>query len=416
MAVIRVSGPAATDVLTALAGDKLPTPRMASLRWLRSPVDGGLIDQGLVIWFPAPGSFTGETVVEFQIHGGPATVAALVSAVGTLPGCRAAGPGEFTRRAFENGKLDLTEVESLSDLISAETEAQRRLALRGVAGEARRLYEAWRERLVAILAQVEATIDFADEDIPEDLVPKALAQASALQAEMRAHLADNAVGERLREGFTVVILGAPNAGKSSLLNRLASRPAAIVTNQPGTTRDPIEVQLSLNGYPVTLIDTAGLRDSEDIIEREGIRRTRERAASADLKLLVLDGGSDSRLRAEMTGDFLLVVNKIDQCPAPPGILGVSALTGEGVPSLVEALTTRVRERLSVGGSLPVLRARHRESVESAAAALAQLAAARTPDLMAEDLRWAARAIGAVTGRVDVDDWLDVIFREFCIGK
>jgi len=415
VAVVRVSGPAAKDVLTALAG-AVPSPRRASLRWLRDPGDDGAIDQGLVLWFPAPGSFTGEDIAEFQIHGGPSTVAALVTAISRRDDCRAAEPGEFTRRAFLNGKLDLTEVEALADLISAETEAQRRLALRGVAGEARRLYEGWRARLVAIMAQVEATIDFADEDIPEDLIPRALDQVRALEGKMRDHLADGGVGERMRDGFTVAIIGAPNAGKSSLLNRLAAREAAIVTSQAGTTRDPIEVHLNLGGYPLTVIDTAGLRASDDPIEQEGVRRARDRANAADLKLLLLDGDAPAEVRAEMTGEFLLVANKVDQRAAPVGVMGISAVTGEGLPALVQELTRRVGDRLSVGVGLPVLRARHREAVESAILALQQSQRAPSPDLLAEDLRIAARAIGSVTGRVDVDDWLDLIFREFCIGK
>ena len=412
---MRLSGPVAADVLQALAG-ALPPPRMASLRWLRDPRDDRAIDQGLALWFPGPGSFTGEDVAEFQIHGGPATISALVEAISRQEGCRAAEPGEFTRRAFQNGKLDLTEVEALADLIAAETEAQRLLALRGVAGEARLLYEGWRARLVAIMAQVEATIDFADEDIPEDLIPRALAAAKALEKEMRAHLADGGVGERLRDGFTVAIIGAPNAGKSSLLNRLASRAAAIVTSEAGTTRDPIEVHLNLGGYPLTLIDTAGLRESDDPIEQEGVRRARERAASADLKLLLLDGAVPAEVAAEMTGAFLLVANKIDERPAQGGVLGVSAMTGEGVPALVTELTRRAAERLSVGASLPVLRARHREAVRRAILALERSVETGSTDLLAEDLRLAARAIGSITGRVDVDDWLDLIFREFCIGK
>ena len=389
------------------------------LRWLRQP-DGAAIDQGLILWFPGPGSFTGEDVAEFQIHGSPATVAALINAITVLPGCRAAAPGEFTRRAFQNGKLDLTEVEALADLIAAETEAQRRLALRGVAGEARRLYEGWRARLVAIMAQIEATIDFADEDIPDDLIATAQAAIRDLAEEMRLHLADNRVGERLRDGFTVVILGAPNVGKSSLLNRLAARDAAIVTSQPGTTRDPIEVHLSVGGYPITVIDTAGLRENPDPIEAEGIRRARERAGYADLKLLLLDATAISSTPPELAieGDdlSLTVANKTDLAPAPRGVIGVSATTGEGFEALTAELAGRAGKRLAIGASLPVLRARHREAVAVAVGCLDRSIIARGVDLMAEDLRLAARSIGAVTGRVDVDDWLDLIFREFCIGK
>jgi tRNA modification GTPase len=389
---------------------------------LQDPKDGRVIDQGLVLWFPAPSSFTGEDVVEFHIHGGLATVAALTAVLSEQPGCRAAQAGEFTRRAFQNRRLDLTEVEALADLIAAETEAQRVLALRGVAGEARRLYEAWRTRLIGIMALVEATIDFADEDIPDDLILRARREAEALRLEMQHHLIDDNVGERLREGFKIAILGAPNVGKSSLLNRLVARDAAIVTSLAGTTRDPIEVHLNLGGYPVTIIDTAGLRASEDVIEAEGIRRSRERAESADLKLIVIDKGDMAGLPVDVeglaTGAFLIVANKSDLegTSRLDQVLSVSAKTGEGMSELIAVLTSRARERLSVGASLPVMRARHREAIVIAMACLNRVDSAAGVDLVAEDLRLAARSIGSITGHVDVEDWLDVIFKEFCIGK
>jgi tRNA modification GTPase len=412
--------------MEALAGS-LPAPRQASLRWLHDPKDGRVIDQGVVLWFPAPGSFTGEDVVEFHIHGGLATVAALTAVLSEQPGCRAALPGEFTRRAFQNRRLDLTEVEALADLIAAETEAQRVLALRGVAGEARRLYEDWRTRLIEIMALVEATIDFSDEEIPDDLILRAKQQANLLRVAMQHHLGDDNVGERLREGFRIAILGAPNVGKSSLLNRLVARDAAIVTSVAGTTRDPIEVHLNLGGYPVTIIDTAGLRASEDPIEAEGIRRTRERAESADLRVIVIDQSDSSGLSVDVeslaTGAFLIVANKSDLNSASQfsqarsvSAVSVSAVTGEGMGELIALLTDRARENLSVGASLPVMRARHREAVVMAITSLSRVDSAEGADLIAEDLRLAARAIGSITGRVDVEDWLDVIFKEFCIGK
>lgn len=412
--------------MEALAGS-LPAPRQASLRWLHDPKDGRVIDQGVVLWFPAPGSFTGEDVVEFHIHGGLATVAALTAVLSEQPGCRAALPGEFTRRAFRNRRLDLTEVEALADLIAAETEAQRVLALRGVAGEARRLYEDWRTRLIEIMALVEATIDFSDEEIPDDLILRAKQQANLLRVAMQHHLGDDNVGERLREGFRIAILGAPNVGKSSLLNRLVARDAAIVTSVAGTTRDPIEVHLNLGGYPVTIIDTAGLRASEDPIEAEGIRRTRERAESADLRVIVIDQSDSSGLSVDVeslsTGAFLIVANKSDLNSASQfsqarsvSAVSVSAVTGEGMGELIALLTDRARENLSVGASLPVMRARHREAVVMAITSLSRVDSAEGADLIAEDLRLAARAIGSITGRVDVEDWLDVIFKEFCIGK
>ncbi len=419
VAVVRVSGPQAGVAVTALTGRPLPSPRQAALRRLRA-VDGRDIDQGLVLWFPGPASFTGEDVAEFQIHGGRAVVQALLAALGRLPGLAPAGPGAFTRRAFDNGRLDLTQVEGLADLVAAETEAQRIQALRQLDGALGRLVEDWRQALILCLAHLEAAIDFVEDDLPDDLIDGLRPRIEALAAVISAHLAQARAGERLREGLTVVILGAPNAGKSSLLNRLAGRDAAIVSSIAGTTRDPIEVHLDLDGLPIVLVDTAGLREAGDEIEAEGIRRAEARAARADLKLLLLDATAPethAALSGRFDSDTLLIINKADLGPATaPGALAISARTGDGVDALVAAMTEKARSRLTPGAAA-LTRERHAAALRDCLAALRRfLEAPVDPELAAEDLRLAARALGRITGRVDVEDVLDVIFSEFCIGK
>lgn len=432
IAVVRVSGPGAGAALDRLAGER-PEPRRAALRALCRPEDGVLLDRGLVLWFPGPASATGEDVAEFHIHGGPAVIAAILQALGTIPGLRPADPGEFTRRAFENGRLDLTEVEGLADLLAAETEAQRRQALRQFEGALGALYEGWRARLVPALAYAEAEIDFSDEDVPENLSAALRPGIAALAGDMEVHLRDSGRGERLREGVTVVILGAPNAGKSSMLNSLARRDVAIVSEEAGTTRDPIEVPLDLGGYPVVVVDTAGLRDRAGAVESEGIRRARARAASADLKLVLFDAASD--WDAESLGlidrDAIPVLTKIDLLPtghplrrdAP--ILGgrtaerISTLSGEGFPALLTRLGSEVETRSGLGEAPVLTRARHRTLLEQCLGQLHAFINAGPdlpPELAAEELRLAARTLGRITGRVDVEDLLDVIFRDFCIGK
>ncbi len=420
--VIRLSGPEAGAALSRLTGRALPAPRQAVLAGLRDPVTGELFDKALVLSFPGPGSFTGEDVVELHLHGGRAVLSAATQALTGL-GLRVAEPGEFSRRAFEHGKLDLTEAEAIADLVDAETAAQRRQALRQMEGALGQLYDGWRHRLTRALAHLEADIDFPDEDLPGGLSDAVRPVVEGLVADLSAHLADQGRGERLRDGISIAILGAPNAGKSSLLNAIARRDVAIVSNQAGTTRDVIEVQLDLGGYPVLLADTAGLREAADQVESEGIRRALDRAAKADLKLLVFDGRElpDPATLALVDDDALLVMNKADLpgLVAPlvgRSILPLSARTGDGVPALLVALEQAVAARYAPSGAPALTRARHRSALEECRENLQRALQAPLPELAAEDVRLAVRALGRITGRVDVEDLLDVIFRDFCIGK
>lgn len=431
VSVYRISGPRASHALAALAGPRLPEPRTAALRTLRDAA-GDVIDRAIILWFPAPGSFTGEDTAELHVHGSRAVIDVLTETLATLEGLRPAEPGEFTRRAFANGKLDLTQAEGLADLLAAETTEQRRLALRQMAGGLREQVDAWRRALIRAGAHLEACIDFAEEEIPEGLVEGVVAEVIALNDDITRHLADNRRGEIIRDGLAVVLLGAPNVGKSSLLNALARRDVAIVSPIPGTTRDPVEVHLDLAGYAVTLIDTAGLRDTVDEIETEGIRRTRSRAASADLRLAIgtcLGDGMDSRVTATIPDVEAVVLNKADlQVPAPGSpvsgdvpVFHVSALTGLGLDALLDWLTSRVIQRAGTSESMPVTRARHRHALQAVTRHLARFLgnhaeSAAALDILAEDIRMAARELGRITGRIDVEDYLDVIFHDFCIGK
>lgn len=415
LAVLRLSGPLAGPALDRLCGAR-PQPRLARLVALRDPEGGEVIDRALVLWFPAPASFTGEDVAELHVHGGRAILARL-TAVLTGLGLRPAGPGEFTRRAFEAGKLDLSQAEAIADLVDAETEAQRRQALRQLDGAMGRLYEGWRDRLKVLLARLEALIDFPDEGLDDAIEGAVLDGAANLRAEIAAHLADGRRGERLRDGFEIAITGAPNVGKSSLLNRLSASEVAIVSDIPGTTRDVIEVALDLGGYRVLLIDTAGLRETDDPIEREGVRRALARAEGADLRLQVIVPGDTAP--AESPGrESILILNKCDLGPGPAGALPISALSGQGIDELLAAIAARVSARLDSAEAPAITRARHRLAVEEAVANLDRaLAPGFLPaELRAEDLRLALRALGRVVGAVDVEDLLDVIFFEFCIGK
>jgi tRNA modification GTPase len=437
VAVVRVCGPQADRALQRLVG-RVPPPRHATLARVRDPASGEVIDEALALWFPGPRSETGEDMAELQLHGGHAVIAAVLEALASIEGCRPAEPGEFTRRAFENGRLDLTAVEGLADLVAAETAAQRRQAFRQLKGMIGDRAEAWRRQIIEALALVEARIDFSDEaDVPEDLIGPALHAAQQLRSEITAALDDGARGERLRDGLVVAIAGPPNAGKSTLLNRLARREAAIVSPYPGTTRDVIEVHLDLDGYPVTLLDTAGIRESDDPVEREGVRRARARAAAADLVLWVTDASAAEGAPAGKVNDLAksdqwLIRNKIDlaaERPAenrespscePPTTFSISATTGAGMDPLIVALTDHARSYFSATESPLVTRLRHRNAFAETAAALGRaLAEGRNggrEELIAEELRSAAVFLGRLTGRVDVEDILDVIFRDFCIGK
>jgi tRNA modification GTPase len=414
VAVVRVSGPQAGAAALVLAGP-LPAPRQAALRRL---VHAGVeIDRALLLWFPAPASFTGEDVAEFHVHGGRAVREALFAALAAL-GLRPAEPGEFSRRAVENGKLDLTRAEAIADLVDAETPAQLRQALRQHDGALADLYEGWRRRLIATLGRAEAAIDFSDDGVGDAEFAAARAAAAEILEQIQAHMGDSGRGEALREGLRLTILGPPNAGKSSLINALAQRPVAIVSEISGTTRDVVEARLNLGGYLLTVADTAGVRETQDVIEAEGVRRALIHAAGG-MTLLLLDG-SAANPRAGLPDDLpepdLTVWNKSDLGGARDGI-SISLKTGEGLSMLQSLLQQKLQHKLEAPGDAPA-RPRHRHALVEAVATLQHGLAAPPdqPELLAEDLRLAMRAIGRITGRVDVEELLDFVFRDFCIGK
>lgn len=423
IAIVRISGPQAGEVLTVLAGRR-PPPRQAMRCDLRDAA-GEKIDDGVVLWFPGPASATGEDVAELHIHGSRAVAAALIKTLSELEGIRLAEPGEFTRRAFENGKLDLTEAEGLDDLIHADTEAQRRQALRQLGGVLGDRARRWRDQIIEALALVEAGIDFSDEgDVADELMAPARAKIAALSGEIAAVLAEQGRSERLRDGMVVAIAGVPNVGKSTLVNRLARREVAIVSPHAGTTRDVIEVQLDLDGYPVTVIDTAGLRDSDDPVEQEGVRRARSRAAAADL-VLWLSVTADASA-PDVTGPVVWRVrNKIDlvETGEEPDLRGsgadflISAATGEGFGDLLREMTRFAAQYFGHAEAGLITRDRHRLLLVDAAAALRRsMAPGLAEEIVAEELRAAAHTLGRLLGRVDVEDVLGEIFSRFCIGK
>ncbi|CCD96472.1 putative tRNA modification GTPase (trmE) [Bradyrhizobium sp. ORS 375] len=425
IALVRLSGPHAGPALQMLAG-KMPALRVATRALLRDS-HGEPIDDAVVLWFPSPASATGEDVAELHVHGSRAVLATLFTVLSGMPGLRPAEPGEFTRRAFESGKIDLTEAEGLDDLIHADTDRQRRQALRQLKGLLGDKARSWREQIIEAAALIEAGIDFSDEgDVPAELMAPALSRVEQLLQEIEAVLAAEGRAERLRDGLTVVIAGPPNAGKSTLMNQLARREVAIVSPHAGTTRDLIEVQLDLDGYPVTVIDTAGIRETDDPVEQEGVRRARDRAAHADLVFWLSE---HDRTEVERQGDtpVWLVRTKrdlegaeesIEPGPIASRAFGISARSGAGMAVLLDALVGFARDFFgSTEGGL-ITRERQRQSLRQAADALRQSLGAvdRGEELVAEELRIAALALGRLLGRVDVEDLLDLIFREFCIGK
>lgn len=427
VAIIRLSGPKAYDALETLTHKGPPPPRVAAIRKLYSPGTGELIDEALVLRFESPHSFTGEDVVELHVHGSRAVIAELLKELSSLPCLRLAEAGEFSRRAFENGRMDLTEAEGLADLIDAETKVQAKQALRQMQGMLGRLYESWREQLIDILARLEAYIDFPDEDIPDNIIEDVKERITALNMEILKHLDDNNRGEKLRNGICAVIVGAPNTGKSSLLNFLAKRDIAIVSEHAGTTRDMIEVHLDLDGYPVTIVDTAGLRSTQQEIEGEGIRRALERAKHADLKIALFDANACPDLDAAtldlIDDNTLILINKIDMVATPnvgeinrktPYLLSVTQNTG--VDAFIEALKGRVRDSLALSEHPMITQQRHRNLLEETAQALHRFNFDNELELGAEELRLAARSLGRITGRIDVEDILDALFSNFCIGK
>jgi tRNA modification GTPase len=429
VAVVRLSGPGTRKALQALAG-RVPRPRTAALRTLKGS-EGGEIDQGLVLWFPAPGSYTGEDAAELQVHGGPAVVGAVVEALSAL-GLRLAEPGEFTRRAFENGKLDLAQAEGVADLIDAETEAQRRQALEQLGGRLSQVQARWRDGLTEALAMFEAAVDFPDEEVPADVAARARPSLEGLIAELEAAADDAERGQRVREGYRIALVGAPNAGKSTLLNVLAGREAAIVTATPGTTRDVIEVPMVLAGYKVLLADTAGIRETDEEIEAEGVRRARAWAAGADLRLWVVDQSLPDRPdlpRGLQPGD-LCILAKRDLAENEAGWWAADAAAERGIaampitargPNDMAWLRSTLEEKVvdALAGAEPpaATRLRHRDLLAQAAERLRHaLSHEESLELAAEDVRLAARALDRITGRIDPEQVLGRIFSTFCIGK
>ena len=433
VAVLRVSGPQALLSLQSLcAFDGKVTPRRAYFRAITDNVSRETIDHGVVMYFKAPHSFTGEDVIEYHVHGGKAIIDRMVSALGRFDGHRMAAPGEFTRRGFENGKMDLTQAEAIADLVDAETEMQRVQALAQAGGALSGLYEDWRARLVRVLAYTEAHLDFPDEeDVPVTMSDETRAAITTLADELNTHLNDACRGERLRSGIQVAIIGPPNAGKSSLLNALARREVAIVSDMAGTTRDVLEVGIDLNGYPIVLVDTAGLRpeqldgSDQSKIEEEGIRRAYQRAKDADFKVLLFDGAQWPNMDKNTTmladEDSLVVVNKADLISdrrenVSRETLFLSVHTEQGFDDFMLALSQAVEARFAVQSLPSLTRERHREALMTCAEALAASMQDKPLELISEDLRKAAMSLGSITGKIDVEQLLDVIFRDFCIGK
>lgn len=413
VSVVRLSGPDAHQIAARIVG-ALPKPRASGLREI-TDLQGDVIDQALVLPFRGPNSFTGEDVVEFHVHGSIAVVRALLGVLGEFPNSRLAEPGEFTRRALENEKMDLAQIEGLSDLIEAETEAQRKQAVRVLSGHLGDLVEVWRRDLIRAAALIEATIDFADEDVPMDVTPEVASLLSGVLAAVRTEIKGTKVAERIRTGFEVAIVGAPNAGKSTLLNTLAGRDAAITSETAGTTRDIIEVRMDLGGIPVTLLDTAGLRDSDDAVEAIGVKRAVERARRADLRIF-LAGPNENLMLEPIDGD-VVVTPKVDLLAA--GGIGISGKTGAGISELIKRIQLILSNRAATVGLATHLR--HRQALEKAedclTAALDVLK--RGPDeydIAAEEMRSAIRALEALVGRIDVENLLDEIFANFCLGK
>lgn len=424
VAVFRISGPKVGAVLDALC-KRRPPPRRATVATVHDPASGDTIDRGLIIWFPGPQSFTGEDSCELQLHGGRAIAHRLLTVLAAISGCRLAEPGEFAQRAFYAGKIDLTEAEGLADLIDAETEAQRRQAVLQASGATSALYDRWRTTLIEAQALMEAAIDFSDEaDVSDGAVTQARAVAQTLHVELCAHLADGRRGEILRNGFRVVLAGPVNAGKSSLLNWLAKRDAAIVSAEPGTTRDIIDVRLDLGGFPVIVSDTAGLRDGGGAIEQEGMRRSRAEIDIADLVLWLVPADAPGTASNTIPLHAWTITTKIDLAQGSAVGLAtdtgraISTETGAGLAAFVDHLTRYVADRLDAAEEPVITQARHRDLVQAAVAAVEAFlnGAPDETELRAEDLRQAASAIGRITGRVDVEDILDQVFGRFCIGK
>jgi len=424
--VIRISGKSVKLALSLICDYENPTPNYAKACAVKDFKTGEIIDKGLVLYFKEPKSYTGEDVAELHLHGSRAVISNILEILNNIEGLRPAERGEFTKRAVINGKMDLTSAEGINDLINAETNEQRKQALRQMSGELADLYENWQNRLKKLLAHLEAYIDFPEEDIPKDTEIASTNEINAVLNEIKEHLADNHKGEILRQGYSIAIIGAPNAGKSSLLNKLVKRDAAIVSSMAGTTRDIIEVFLDLDGFPVILADTAGLREAKDMIEKEGIKRALKRAAAANLKLAVFDGAKYPEMDKETLSlcdkNTLKIINKADLIgnhnviTKEKDFILTNSLTGKGLDAVLDAIKKRVSDELSLKENPALTQIRHREALTECAAALSRSLTAPQTDLKAEDLRLASRAIGKITGQITVDEVLDIVFKEFCIGK
>ncbi|WP_319533371.1 tRNA uridine-5-carboxymethylaminomethyl(34) synthesis GTPase MnmE [uncultured Cohaesibacter sp.] len=427
VAVVRISGPMAHKAMMQLI-DSEPKPRSAALRYVTNPTNGDVIDQALVLFFPGEKSFTGEDTVEFHLHGGRAIVRAMIDLLGSFEGCRMAEAGEFSRRAFENGKFDLTEIEGLADLIHADTENQRKQAMRQASGAHRSVIDGWREVLLYGRSMIEAELDFSDEeDVPGSVSDVIWPKLEELKREIEDHLSRAGQGERLRNGMTVVLVGHPNAGKSSLLNWFAKRDVAIVTEEAGTTRDLLELHLDIAGYPVTMIDTAGLREAENLVEREGIRRALEKSENADLLIELVDAGSpEARVEIQSPVRRMVLFNKQDRIgsetkPVESGdmtVFPVAVKTGLGMSDFYDSFVKQIKESFNGAEDVLITRKRHEgyllECVDNVDKSL--IYSDSPLEIRSEYLRQAGDALGKITGRIDVEEMLGVIFSQFCVGK
>ena len=430
VAVIRISGAKAKEAVAKLTNlkEKSLKPRYAYFTDIKDIVSRETLDKCLLLYFKAPHSFTGEDIVEFQTHGSKAVIASVLENLRKITDFRMAEPGEFSRRAFHNGKMDLTEAEGLADLIDSETSEQQKYAMRQMEGGLKNLYDGWREELIKIMAYLEAYIDFPDEDIPQELVDKLLNDVFKLKTAISEHLNTDSIGERLREGFRVVIVGPPNAGKSSLLNTVVNREAAIVSSIAGTTRDAVDVHLDIKGYPVMFTDTAGIREVEEEIEKQGIEIAFRKIADADLVLCLFDASKDSvqifdNIKNSFKNKAIYVANKSDnltfeQCSElkKQGCVVISAKHKQGIADLMEVIYQQIKERFTANSNLLITRQRYREALVETLDNLERFSFGKEIELSAEDIRLAARALGKITGRIEVDDILNKIFGSFCIGK
>ena len=429
IAVIRISGPETKNILTKITGKALPNPRKATLRKINKINTNELIDEGLVIWFPGPQSYTGEDMAEFQVHGSRAVIEAILDELSNLKNSRLAEPGEFTRIALTNGRLNLLKAESIGDLISSETEIQRQQALRGMSGDSLEIYLNWRNKLIKALANIEAKIDFPDEDLPKNILDEIKNEIEKIKLEINKNLDDQKVGERIRDGFKIAIVGPPNAGKSSLLNYLSRRDAAIVSETAGTTRDVIETHLNLNGYPVVISDTAGIRESNEEIEKKGIKLALKKAENADLNIIVIEPKSGyfaGFLKDLVSSKSILVFNKsdlgIDNIPREfekfkP--IYISIKKENNLNLLIEEIKQRLKNQFINSEDILITRKRHRINLEECVKYLESFSEkdlSKDFEKAAEDLRLATRYLGKIVGKVDVEEILDSIFNDFCIGK